>query len=495
MRLTNKHILPALAALLLLSQTACGSQTQTEGTAAVTGDAAATETAAVTEDPGYDYAGKDFGGAELNILNFDSFYNAYVYLDFEGTSGEMLDDAVYNRNRRVEEALNFKLSEVKYQYNGWQDSQEALIDTVTKSVMAADYAYDAAYLPVAFKSSVITDGYLYDMYELPGMQLDQPWWDHYINDALELNGHLYAASSPMHLQTLDMSDVLLFNEKMFTNMGMDFPYQLVRDGKWTLDKFHEYIAALTQLNGDSSFTFTSTGNSVYGVAVHPDLIFAMTYSAGQRLAEKTDTGFRLTLEGERWYNVADKLANMLHRESGYALDNTDDETDSYYTKLFRLGRAAFVTAEIKMTMELRDMEDTFGLLPMPKYDEAQEDYYTVTGYSTALLTVPSVIENPEMVGWALDALSYDSWKSVLPIYYDVRLEQKGLRNNDSIAMLDIVRSSLAAEPTLMLGIAYNYVSAMDDAILNGNVIIASLAASHTKNLEKNIQLVADAFAD
>ena len=135
------------------------------------------------------------------------------------------------------------------------------------------------------------------------------------------------------------------------------------------------------------------------------------------------------------------------------------------------------------------MEDTFGLLPMPKYDEAQEDYYTVTGYSTALLTVPSVIENPEMVGWALDALSYDSWKSVLPIYYDVRLEQKGLRNEDSIAMLDIVRSSLAAEPTLMLGIAYNYVSAMDDAILNGNVNIASLAASHTKNLEKNIQLI------
>ncbi len=483
----------AVLAMLLLAGTSCGSSG--EGTTSDTQVGTAAQTAADTVDPGYDYAGKDFGGAELNILNFDSFYNAYVYLDFEGTSGEVLDDAVYSRNRRVEEALNFKLNEVKYQYNGWQDSQEGLIDTVTKSVMAGDYAYDAAYLPVAFKASVITDGYLYDLYELPGLKLDQPYWDHYINDALEFNGQLYAASSPLHLQTLDMSDVLLFNEKMFTNMGMDFPYQLVRDGKWTLDKFHEYIAALTQLNGDSSFTFTNTGKSVYGVAVHPDLVFAMTYSAGLRLADKTDNGFNLTLESERWYNVADKLANMLHRESGYALDNTDDETDSYYTKLFRLGRAAFVTAEIKMTMELRDMEDSFGLLPMPKYDEAQEDYYTVTGYCTSLLTVPSVLENPELVGWALDALSYDSWKTVLPIYYNVRLEQKGLRNEDSIAMLDIVRSSLAAEPTLMLGIAYSYVSAMDDAILSGNVNIASLAASHTKNLEKQIQTVADAFAD
>lgn len=495
MKLTRKHILPALAALLLLSQTACGSQTQTEGTAAVTGGTAETETAAVTEDAGYDYGDKDFGGESFNVINFESIWNSYVYLDFAEQTGETLDDAVFHRNRRVEEALNFSINEVKFPYTGWETGQIAMIDTVTQSVMAGDYAYDAAYLPVAFKASVITDGYLYDLNELPGLQLGEAWWDHYINDALELNGKLYAASSPMQLQSLDMSDVLLFNENMFANLDLDQPYGLVREGKWTLDKMQEYVKALSQLNGDSSFTFTNSGNSVYGIAAHPDLIFAMTYSAGVRLAEKTDNGFALTLETDRWTTVVDKMLKMLHKESGYCIANTDSTTDSYYIKLFREGRAAFLTAEIKATMELRDMEDTFGLLPMPKYDEAQENYYTVTGYSTTLLTVPSVQKNAEMVGCVLDALSYESWKTVLPIYYDVRLEQKGLRNEDSVAMLDIVRSGLAAEPTLMLGITNSFISALDGGLIAGNVNMASLAASHKKNLETKIKNVMDAVAD
>ena len=37
----------------------------------------------------------------------------------------------------------------------------------------------------------------------------------------------------------------------------------------------------------------------------------------------------------------------------------------------------------------------------------------------------------------IDALTYRSYETVLPVYYENRVAQKGLRNEDSIEMLGI----------------------------------------------------------
>ena len=356
----------ALLCAILMSASACGSDTP-----APSGDTetAADETTAAPE--GYDYAGKDFGGAAVNILNYEDLWKCYLHLDFESQTGEILDDAVYNRNRRVEEALNFKLNEVKWTDNSWETGQRAMVDAVIQSVMSGDNAYDAAYLPVSFKSAVITDGYLYDLNTLPGLNLGEEYWDININKSLEIDGKLYAASSPMHLMSLDMANVLLFNENMFTDMKLEHPYDMVREGTWTLDKMNEYVTALTQLNGDESFTFNNSGNSVYGIGVHPDIIMGMLYGAGCRLTENEGGSFKLTIDNERWYSAGEKI-NKILIGTGHAIADTSN-SDKNYIKLFHEERAAFLFAELKAGLELRDMEDTFGLLPMPKLDEEQKD--------------------------------------------------------------------------------------------------------------------------
>jgi len=474
----------ALFCAILMSASACGSDTP-----APSGDttAAADETTAAPE--GYDYAGKDFGGETVNILNFEDLWKCYLHLDFESQTGEILDDAVYNRNRRVEEALNFKLNEVKWTDNTWETGQRAMIDAVIQSVMAGDNAYDAAYLPISFKSAIITDGYLYDLNTMPGLNLDEEYWDGNINKALELDGKLYAASSPMQLMSLDMANVLLFNEDMFTNMKMAHPYDMVREGTWTLDKLNEYVTALTQLNGDESFTFNNDGNAVYGMGVHPDIIMGMLHAAGCRLTENNGGKFTLTIDNERWYSAGEKI-NKILIGTGHAIADTS-ASDKNYIKLFREGRASFLLAELKASLELRDMKDSFGLLPMPKLDEEQKDYHTMVGFNTTLLTVPKTQANAERTGTVLDALSYESWKNILPIYFDVTLEQKGLRNENSIEMLEIIRSGVAVEPTLLLGITKSYVNTVDSNLLYSDGNLASLAASNKASLETKLQSVVD----
>ncbi|MCQ2431951.1 MAG: hypothetical protein MJ175_05030 [Clostridia bacterium] len=479
MKLT-KTVSSVLLASLLLALAACGETAQ--GGQETTPATGTTDTAAPEE---YDFGDKTYGGYEFKVLNYSDMWDTNVRLDFENESGEMLDDAIYKRNRYVEDKLDFVLKEIAFTYPGW-DSIAQNVDRVIESVLADDKAYDAASLPVCFKPEVITQNYLYDLQEVPGLNLDAEWWDHSVNDSMTVCGTLYAASSPMQLVSLDLTWVLLFNEKMMTDLDMEKPYQLVRDGKWTLDTFFEYVQAGTNIGADESFSFKENGTAVYGIAVHTDCPIGFVNAAGNELLLKKGDDYSVNIETERMVNTVDKLAKIFSAKDGYILGNNDETQPSGYTTLFRNERAMFMTCELKSALVERDMDATFGLLPMPKYDEAQKDYYSAMNICTSLLTIPVTQDDPEMAGRILDALTYVSYRDVLPIYYDVTLSQKGLRNEDSVDMLNIIRNTRGVDFGCVFGINNSFVSSVNRMIVGGKNNIASVAASQAPAMETKL---------
>ena len=48
------------------------------------------------------------------------------------------------------------------------------------------------------------------------------------------------------------------------------------------------------------------------------------------------------------------------------------------------------------------------------------------------------IQDPEFVGVIAEALNAESWKRVVPAYYDISLKYKGARDEQSVAMLDLI---------------------------------------------------------
>ncbi|MBE6612808.1 MAG: hypothetical protein E7632_09985 [Ruminococcaceae bacterium] len=479
-KLTTWLILSAM----LLSTASCGGSAG-EAKDTTTG-ASADDTTAVV---GYDYEGLNYDGYTFKVLNYDDKWNCYVHLTFDEQTGETLDDAVYSRNLKVEDNLNFKLEEVKC-----GDVHETeLAKMVMQSVMAGDQDYDAAYIQVQFSPSLLTESYLLNIRDIPNIQLDAEHWDGAINESVTINNVLFTASSPLHFMTLDMANVLLFNENMMDSLSLDYPYQLVRDGKWTLDKFQEYVSACTNLNGDSSFKFNDEGNAVYGIAGHHSLPYAFAYAAGHRLIARDGSDYTINLDSEKFYTTVEKIARFFNTTSGHVLCNADTSAPSSYLRTFRNARSGFITCELKSALELRDMQDTFGLLPMPKYDEAQEGYSSMMSAAAAWLTVPMVQEDIGRTGKILDALSYESWKSVLPIYYDVTVSQKGLRNEESIEMLEIIRNNMGVEFSDILGITTDYVYALNISIWNEKANPASLGATHRPKIEANLAEALEAF--
>lgn len=107
---------------------------------------------------------------------------------------------------------------------------------------------------------------------------------------------------------------------------------------------------------------------------------------------------------------------------------------------FRNGRALFYDPNINAIKDLRDMDDDFGIIPWPKYDESIDAYYSNVDAGCNLFIVPVTCSDAERASVILEACAYEGWKSVLPIYYDVVLTTKFTRDQDSEKMIDIIRA-------------------------------------------------------
>ena len=85
------------------------------------------------------------------------------------------------------------------------------------------------------------------------------------------------------------------------------PYNLVRQGKWTIDSLYEYCSAVTNLNGDQSYKWSQNGSSVYGLSSHPNAPDKMIYAAGERFIKTNEEGLPYFSAGsERFYDVCAK---------------------------------------------------------------------------------------------------------------------------------------------------------------------------------------------
>ena len=205
----------------------------------------------------------------------------------------------------------------------------------------------------------------------------------------------------------------------------------------------------------------------------------MIYSSGYRFVEPDKDGYKVQLSSEKLIETLTKITKLFDEKSGIIhVDNNTGDDPSGYLNVFRNGRSAFLTAQMSVLSEYRDMEDSYGLVPLPKYDEEQEDYISQAGVSAQMLVIPVTVKDLSRTGNIIEALTHESYDSVMPVYYGVRVEQKGLRNEDSIEMLQLVRDNYGLESAQVLGVTSDYINALTNMVQKQESNAASLAASN-----------------
>jgi hypothetical protein len=187
----------------------------------------------------------------------------------------------------------------------------------------------------------------------------------------------------------------------------------------------------TDIDGDSKFNakdqfgFLTTGA---GGATN------FLYAGGNKIVTQTPDGeIKLTLNNERTAALVEMTNNIFNSE-----DQTHTDGWEVIEKMFAAGQGLFYSEIMAHVRNLRGMEADFGLLPAPKYDEAQEKYYCHVDAASPLMCVTNTAADPVRTSAVIETLYYLGYKYVRTAYYDVALTGKHIRDEDSAEMLDII---------------------------------------------------------
>ena len=160
---------------------------------------------AAAEYEGYKIPDADFDGYVMRLVTISNEDWAIPELDFEEETGEPVNDAIYRRNRQIEDGLNIVIQE----YPGGIQSH----DMLRKSVMSNTDEYDLMFSHASSGGPIASLGYYINLYDIPALNLDQPYWDQGAIKSFELMDKLYFTTSDACLMTNDAIWVLYFNKK------------------------------------------------------------------------------------------------------------------------------------------------------------------------------------------------------------------------------------------------------------------------------------------
>lgn len=474
-----KKELITLTALMLASSLAagCGSGTADKETDAPDTDKTTPEAESVTSAD-YIYPTADYGGFEFTFLNIEPEIWANVMIAPEEMSGDLVSDAMFERNSRIEDRYNVVISDRQVGIND-------VANELKKTVTAGEDVYSAAMISAHTMSGLLGDNYLCDLKGLDGLNLDKPWWDQMVNESADIMGHLYFTTSDICLFPFEATVVLFMNEKTMTDVGLELPYDLVRQGKWTVDRLAEYGKAGATLNGDESYLpIAADGSCRYGFGTHFGMIDAFIYGSGGRFAWIEDGKPVFGADSEKMYGIYEKVGALASTDGCVlCFEKADGMSD---LDAFLRGRAMICSETLGCISNLRDMKDDYGVIPVPKYDEAQEDYISLlANWGTTLMVVPSSVSDLSRTATILDAMAYDSHISLMEPYYNAYLMQKGTRNDDSAEMLGIISRTRTLASDVILGWTSDIETALINTLNTGDTAVASkIAALKDKSIAK-----------
>ena len=434
----------------------------------------------------------DFGGDTITFLHwYNTAWTETVRqsrdIYAEGITGEAINDAVYNRNVKIEDAYKVKIA---LQLEQSTD----IASMVGQQVTAGDSTYDVVYQLLSAAPALIQKSYFHNLFNVPNIDLEKPWWDQNSISSLSTMGILPLVSTSINVNDKDATAALAFNKTIAENNQLEDLYTLVREGKWTYDKLTEMAeATYNDSNGDG----TMTPDDVYGFLGGRDVIDSLYHGSGSQFITKNENDeFVFTFGTERDVDVISKGIDIVNSSWYFNHHAWKDQSDILYRQIFETGHGLFFWMRLDDVTNMRAGDADFGIIPIPKYEEAQDKYYSlVSQHTTGLMSIPITCAGDElsMVGMVLEALAAESHYTLIPEYIETSLKTKNSRDAESADMLDIILNNRVFDPMNVYSFA-NFGDAIMDAADANNKDMASLIKSKEKLVNKSIEKVLKAVS-
>lgn len=416
---------------------------------------AASEAVSVPEKETYTYGPVEYGefpykdqnykGSDpIRILCVETDRHKYGLQQFtyiEELEGNTINSAVQERNNYLEEtygitfdvsAVKYPTDEVKLLIEGGTDDYDLISDSVDRLVKGISSRYYWALDDV--------------------MNLSHPWWDVQAIESLALGSRHYLVAGDALLTDDDNTYLTLYNKDMYkTNTALSDKgdiYQIVRDGEFTIDLYYEMCRAVSKPDENGTWGF----NATYGNLSHAYGATVMMNGCNVATVKKnSDNELYINVMEQSAISAFDKVFELMSDSqntqraeliAGLSTTNPSQYGFAELEEMFVDGRGLFynTTSTSISILKSANLDFELGVLPIPKYDKAQDNYCcTVNRYQSSALAIPVTVPQDRLatIGFALQALGFYN-ADVIRAYYQTTLQLQAVQSDDDAEMLDIV---------------------------------------------------------
>lgn len=461
----KKRLFILLLTALLLS-TSCGQAAVETGTDTSTAesttapDTAPEETALKDDLPDTDLDGYNYRMMlHGNDTHIENTFAAEL-------TGNTISDAVFNKLTTVKDRFNCDITFTQAAPDG--------LDPTQQSIFAGDDAFDMVQGHDLSMMGGVLSNLFVNTYDVPYFDFTKPWWPSETVDSMTVAGQMYLMNNNISYRNLADIRMLYFNKALLTNNGIDYPYEMVYNGTWTLDALQAIVEkGYVDTNGNGERDLSDQ----YGF-VHANSFYCWMEPFTVEPYKKDENGnLYYEFDLERISALVEKSYNLIFGSGGY-FNKTESYADTRL-KTFAVGTTMFYYDKLEAAVLVySDSEIQYGLLPMPKLDESQDDYYA--GSTDRPIAIPVTAgSHLETTGLITEALNIEGYKQVFPAYYETALKSRYADQADDAAMIDIAHNNMIISFTYAFGdykSAYNIL--LEDLFKNGTpgTDVASWAA-------------------
>lgn len=385
------------------------------------------ESAGETEtekDPGQDDVPElDFGNTVFRVCSSgDQSGMIRKGFDFEERGSDRVDNAIYERNRRIEDRFHIYFEETPVSYN------EAY-----RTLVNAQHEFDMIEVLDRNAITAATTHTIRWVDELPYINPDKPYYLSEANKQLTINGKLMFAFSSECLNSYELTTCLVFNKDLAAAYELDSLYEAVGDRTWTYEAMYEdAMKVSSKLNTEQPWWDETDRYGVVGVPSH---VFPNFWVSSDIVTVDKDS------EGWLTYSAVgnSKLYDMLRTTIGYVKTEGFWYSTGNYSqdvKMFREGNALFAGIPLGYLKHLLSME-SYGVLPFPLYN-SEQDHYVSRMSGAWVYVVPAIVTDTERVSAVMEVLAAETYNSVMPEYYDNALKSRYIRDAESRDMMELI---------------------------------------------------------
>ncbi len=362
---------------------------------------------------------EDYDGWKLNIANDGISTEYFSGFTSEELTGDVFFDDLYNRQIAVQDRYNVVIEE----------NNNGSVTLVKSSVTSGSGDVGFAYVIAASCMGVISQNYVLPISDLPVIDMTMPYWDQGAQKTLKLFDKMYYGYLDISWDHYESMAVMFYNGFLLTNNGISqSPYDLTREGKWTLDQMYSMMQTVAKdADGDGSMKI---GKDIFGWSGREFEYLPSLYSSNLRLVnyDEAQETYVMDVTQDQVMEVGDWMHKII-LDKTLSIPGRNDDTRN----LFKAGECLFYSRLLGDFRNLRDKEDDYGIIAFPALEENTDGMvYVQNPYA---ILVPSDCQDTARIGTLLEALASYTYDNVLDDYISKTVIGKGVRDRESAELL------------------------------------------------------------